>query len=83
MLGIAAETTKKERLISDEITMNRQEDSVSLNSRLMERTALCNLMNERYGLDMSVNLSQTPIDTSALLGLDDDEDDPDYTDNED
>ena len=83
MLGIAAETTKKERLISDEITMNRQEDSVSLNSRLMERTALCNLMNERYDLDMSVNLSQTPIDTSALLGLDDDEDDPDYTDNED
>lgn len=57
MLGISAETTKKERLISDEITINRQEDLISLNSRLLNRVDFCNKANERWGLDLSVNLS--------------------------
>lgn len=66
MLGIASETAKKERLIADEITMNRQEDSVTLNSRLMERIELCNTLNDLHGLNVGVNLSQTPIDVSTL-----------------
>lgn len=57
MLGITAETTKKERLIANEITMDRQEDMISLNSRLLNRIDFCNKMNKKYGFDLSVNLS--------------------------
>lgn len=57
MLGITAETTKKERLIENEVMINRQEDLISLNSRLLNRVDFCNKMNRRYGLDLSVNIS--------------------------
>lgn len=60
-LGITAETTKKERLISDELTINRQEDIISLNSRLLNRVEFCNKMNKKYGLNLSVNLSSQDI----------------------
>ena len=61
MLGITAETTKKERLIEGEIVMNRQEDILSLNARLLNRVDFCNKMNERFGLNMSVNLSSNDV----------------------
>lgn len=61
MLGITAETTKKERMISDEITINRQEDILSLNSRLLNRVIFCNKMNERFGFNMTVNMSSQDI----------------------
>lgn len=57
MLGITAETTKKERLIEGEITLNRQEDNIGLNARLLNRLDFCNKMNKEYGLELSVNLS--------------------------
>lgn len=57
MLGITAETTKKERLLNDEITIDRQEDLISLNSRLLNRVEFCNRMNKKFGFDLSVNLS--------------------------
>lgn len=57
MLGITAETTKKERLLNDEITLDRQEDLISLNSRLLNRIDFCNKMNKKYGWNLSVNLS--------------------------
>lgn len=60
-LGITAETTKKERLISDELTINRQEDIISLNSRLLNRVEFCNKMNKKYGMNLSVNLSSQDI----------------------
>lgn len=56
MLGITSETTKKERLIGDELTLNRQEDIISLNSRLLNRIEICNKMNKKYGWNVSVNL---------------------------
>ncbi len=62
MLGITAETTKKERLLSDEITINRQEDIISLNARLLNRVDFCNKMNEKYGMNLSVNLSSDDIE---------------------
>lgn len=61
MLGITAETTKKERLISDELTINRQEDIISLNSRLLNRVDFCNKMNKKYGMTLSVNISSQDI----------------------
>lgn len=66
MLGITAETTKKERLLQNEITIDRQEDLISLNSRLLNRVDFCNKMNKKYGFELSVNLSS---DNTALNPL--------------
>jgi hypothetical protein len=70
MLGITAETTKKERLLNDEITLDRQEDMISLNSRLLNRVEFCNKMNAKHGLDLSVNLSSETMRMSQELELD-------------
>lgn len=64
MLGITGETSKKERLISDEIVLNRQEDVISLNSRLSNRIEICNKMNNKYGWNLSVNL----VDVDTKIG---------------
>lgn len=61
MLGITAETTKKERLLADEITIDRQEDILSLNSRLLNRVEFCNRMNKKFDFDLSVNISSNDI----------------------
>lgn len=61
MLGITSEVSKKERYLNDELTMVRQEDIISLNSRMLNRVDACNYLNERFGFDMSVNLSSQDI----------------------
>jgi len=61
VLGITSETTKKERLIADEITMNRQEDTITLNARLMKRVDMCNWVNKTWGLNVSVNLADRAV----------------------
>jgi len=68
MLGITAETTKKERLLSDEITIDRQEDIISLNSRLLNRVDFCNKMNKKYGFNLSVNLSSDDVSLTPFTG---------------
>jgi|GEM_PF-6560294 len=73
MLGITAETTKKERLIEDEITINRQEDIISLNARLMNRVEFCNKMNKKYGMNLSVNLSSEDVEFKPFGVADEDE----------
>ena len=68
MLGITAETTKKERLLNDEITIDRQEDIISLNSRLLNRVEFCNKMNKKYGFNLSVNLSSNDLALNPYPG---------------
>lgn len=68
MLGITAETTKKERLLNDEITIDRQEDIISLNSRLLNRVDFCNKMNKKFGFDLSVNLSSNDVQLNPYPG---------------
>lgn len=68
MLGITAETTKKERLLNNEITLDRQEDIISLNSRLLNRVEFCNKMNKKYGFDLSVNLSSDDYELVPFQG---------------
>ncbi len=68
MLGITAETTKKERLLNDEITIDRQEDIISLNSRLLNRVDFCNKMNKKYGFNLSVNLSSNDLSLNPYPG---------------
>ena len=60
-LGITGVTTKRERVLNDELVMNRQADEIKLNSRLMNRVELCNKLNKRFGLNISVNLSATDL----------------------
>lgn len=83
MMGITSETTKKERLLNDEITIDRQEDLISLNARLLNRVEFCNKMNKAYGLNLSVNLSSDSMQfraygDPAIQAIDemDDEGDP-------
>ena len=68
LLGITAETTKKERLLNNEITIDRQEDIISLNSRLLNRVDFCNKMNKKYGFDLSVNLSSNDLTLTPFQG---------------
>lgn len=89
LLGITSETSKKERMIANEITINRQEDLISLNSRLLNRIEFCNKMNKKYGWDISVNLSSDnpelqPYGTpeALLANMEDNDAGPDIRDNE-
>lgn len=68
MLGITAETTKKERLLNNEITMDRQEDIITLNARLMNRVDFANKMDKEYGFDLSVNLSSNDLKLNPYPG---------------
>lgn len=68
MLGITAETTKKERMITGEIVLDRQEDLISLSSRMLNRVEFCNKMNKKYGLDLSVNLSSDDFELQPYQG---------------
>ena len=56
MLGITGETTKKERLLDDEIALNRMQDTISMSARLLNRMDFCNKMNDKYGMNLSVNV---------------------------
>lgn len=68
MLGITGETTKRERMLDGELQMNRQQDIITMSSRLLNRVDFCNRVNERWGLDMSVNL--VSADTTFLPYID-------------
>lgn len=61
-LGISSETTKRERMLDQELTMNRQSDQIRLYSRLQPRVELANELNRIYGLDVKVNLSTEKFD---------------------
>lgn len=69
-LGINGGLTKRERLLGDELILARQENQIKLNSRLMNRTEFANRINEKFGLDVTVNLSVGDInnDFSTTFG---------------
>lgn len=68
MLGITAETTKKERLIEGELVMNRQEDILSLNSRLYNRVDFCNRLKRNHGIEATVNLTSQDLEFRPFGG---------------
>lgn len=68
VLGITGETTKKERMLDDELTFNRMENDICLNSRLLNRIEFCNKMNKKHGFDLSVNIS-SDIEQKARLTM--------------
>lgn len=56
MLGITEETTKKERMSTDEIWLNRMSDIVAMHNRLLPRLDFCNRFNKMTGMNISVNM---------------------------
>lgn len=72
-LGVNGNLSKKERVLNDELILARQENQIKLNSRLMNRIEFCNKVNEKFGLDISVNLSVGDIggedyDITRIIG---------------
>lgn len=58
MLGITSQYTKKSQYEnSDQLEMDKMSDDYSLSNRLMRRVEFCNKVNDKWKLDMAVNLS--------------------------
>lgn len=70
MLGITGETTKKERVLNDELCMNRMQDTITMSSRLLTRMEFCNKMNERHELPYEMSVNLISADTTFLPYVD-------------
>lgn len=62
-LGITSQSTKRERMLEQEISVNRQSDQIMLSDRLLPRVEFCNILKEKFGFDVTVNLSSDVIPT--------------------
>ncbi len=67
IIGISPAKTKKERLITGEIIMDRQEDIISIQSRLLQRIRFCDKINKRWGLNVTVNPAIIEDNVKQLL----------------
>ena len=56
-LGINTSSDKKERIITDEAAMDREETSIVLASRLNTRKELCKKLQERFGMEIDVTVN--------------------------
>jgi len=70
VLGITGVTTKQERMIVGELSLNRMEPLINLNSRMQNRMEFCNDFNEYTGLQVTCNLAPTAAQEFALLEMD-------------
>lgn len=61
-LGITEGTAKKERMIEDEVMLNRMGDMVSLETRMKTRRDFCERFNRATGMNISVRLSAEEFD---------------------
>lgn len=68
MLGISTQSTKKERLLTGEIQMDRQADLITMNSRLMNRVEFWEKMNKAHGLNVTVKMSSADFDFETVFG---------------
>lgn len=68
MLGISTQSTKKERLLTGEIQMDRQADLITMNSRLMNRVEFWEKMNKEHGLNVTVKMSSADFDFETVFG---------------
>lgn len=70
MLGIATQNTKKERLITGEIGMDRQSDLITMNSRLLNRVEFWDKYNNDNGTDVIVKMSSASVAFEDVFGDD-------------
>lgn len=68
LLGITEETTKKERMLTDEIKLNRMSDVISMHNRLLPRLDFCNRFNKATGMNISVNLTSERFELEPYKG---------------
>ena len=68
MLGISTQSTKKERLLTGEIQMDRQADLITMNSRLMNRVEFWEKINAKHGLNVKVKMSSADFDFESVFG---------------
>ena len=58
----------KERMIEGELVLNRQEDILSLNSRLLNRIDFCNRLKRNYGIECTVNVTSQDLEFKPFGG---------------
>ena len=65
--------TKRERLIKDEANQNNEEIFLNNNAMLKARKDAVKQINEKFGLNISVNVSRETLENEidSLLGVDD------------
>lgn len=68
MLGISTQSTKKERLLTGEIQMDRQGDLITMNSRLLNRIEFWDKMNKKHGTSVTVKMSSAAVDFDSIFG---------------
>lgn len=68
MLGISTQSTKKERLITGEIGMDRQADLITMNSRLLNRKEFWEKFNKEHGTNVQVRMSSADVDFESVFG---------------
>lgn len=70
LLGIAPAgglNDKKERLISDEVAMAREENIIARNARELNRYEVCEKMRKNHGIDMKVHITNS-LDVGLPMG---------------
>ena len=65
-LGINTTVEKKERLIVDETNANNELITLNVEIGLRERERACDLINERYGLNLQVYAKDLPLSKGGL-----------------
>lgn len=68
MLGITTQNTKKERLLDNEVQMNRMGDVIALQTRLLTRQDFCDRFNRETGMKISVSLTTEGFDIEPYGG---------------
>lgn len=68
MLGITTQNTKKERLLDNEVQMNRMGDAIALQTRLLTRQDFCDRFNRETGMNISVSLTTESFDIEPYGG---------------
>lgn len=65
-LGINTTIEKKERLIVDETNANNEQITLNVEIGLREREKACEIINERYGLNLHVYAKDIPLSKGGL-----------------
>lgn len=68
MLGISTGTQKQERMLLDEVSLNRQEDLTSLNSRYLNRREFVEKFNKKHDQNIGVKLASIDTERSLQYG---------------
>lgn len=65
-LGISGSSNKKERMITAELDLNRQQDNANLTDRMRMREEFADRVNKRFGTNISVSSALSETDTDVI-----------------